>query len=160
MTTYSEQPFDQLSLGMRLALLQRRWRCCIDTGMAPLGLTQSRWAVLIHLDRLGEGVRQSALARALGIELPSLMRTLELLEQEGLVQRTRCSEDRRARSVTFTDAGREMLETVRARAAELERSLLAALSEEEQASFEDMLNRLAGHAHQVMATLDDVPASR
>ncbi|WP_084387961.1 hypothetical protein [Kushneria phosphatilytica] len=62
MTTHSEKPFEQLSLGMRLSLLQRRWRCCIDTSMAPLGLTQSRWAVLIHLDRLGEGARQSTLA--------------------------------------------------------------------------------------------------
>ncbi|WP_240493058.1 MarR family winged helix-turn-helix transcriptional regulator [Kushneria phosphatilytica] len=88
------------------------------------------------------------------------MRTLELLEQEGLVQRVRCSEDRRARLVIFTEAGREMLETVRSRATELERSLLAALSEEERASFEDMLNRLAEHAHQVMATLDDMPQSQ
>ncbi|WP_106477192.1 MarR family winged helix-turn-helix transcriptional regulator [Phytohalomonas tamaricis] len=142
----NDEWFDQLSIGMRLAFLHRRWRAVVDASMHPLGLTQSRWAVLVHLDRLGEGATQSALAQDLGIELPSLMRTLENLEDAGLVVRQRCEHDRRARSIGFTPQGREMLASIRVRVKEAQHQLLADIPEDELAVFESVMRRIADNA--------------
>lgn len=138
--------FDQLSIGMRLAFLHRRWRAVIDASMQPLGLTQSRWAVMVHLDRLGEGATQSALAQDLGIELPSLMRTLENLEESGMVVRQRCNHDRRARCIEFTPLGRETLDDIRTRVKQAQRQLLADIPADELAIFESVMRRIAYNA--------------
>ncbi|ANF57807.1 transcriptional regulator SlyA [Halotalea alkalilenta] len=133
--------FSQRPLGMRLAMLVRHWRAAIDERMQPLGLTQSRWALLFQLEHLGDGAIQSSLAAALGIELPSLMRTLEQLEAEGLIMRTRSAEDRRARCVALTQQGRERLNAARSVEARVQRELLSGLDDEERR----LLDRLIEH---------------
>lgn len=139
--------FDRLPLGLKIASLHRHWRAQLDTAMQPLGLTQSRWAVLVHLDRLGDGATQSAIAHDLGIELPSLMRTLENLETAGLIERQRCRSDRRARSVTFTEAGRTALEQVRERVETARRCLLADVDADDLRTFERVARRIFLNTH-------------
>ena len=41
--------------------------------MRPHGLTQARWVVMIHLRRGGNGFKQKALAKFVGIEGPTLV---------------------------------------------------------------------------------------
>ena len=77
-----------------------------DLELAPLGLTHPRWTALWKLSRLGGHLSQKTLAEALEIELPSLMRTLGQLEELALIERHCCSQDKRARIVTLTPAGK------------------------------------------------------
>ncbi len=64
------------------------------------------WLILSRL--MGEKWRaQLDLARAIGIEGPTLTHHLDALEESGLVVRTRDPGDRRAVRVELTDAGRE-----------------------------------------------------
>ncbi|MCP1367612.1 MarR family transcriptional regulator, partial [Halomonas sp. BBD48] len=112
----------------------------------PLGLTQPRWTLLVTLRHLGEGATQKQLAEALGIELPSLTRTLAQLEQQGLVLRRIPAVDRRVREVVFTPEGHRVLEALDARASEARTLLLDGIPDAERESLHRALHRIERNA--------------
>ncbi len=69
------------------------------------GISEACAAPLVWISRLGNGVRQTALAERIGIESPSLVRLLDQLEALGLVVRKDDPSDRRAKGLWLTDAG-------------------------------------------------------
>ncbi|MBD3586034.1 transcriptional regulator SlyA [Salinimonas sp. HHU 13199] len=100
------------NIGWLLSRAAFSWRNAVDHYMSSLGLTQTRWIALLHLERMGEGCSQKALADNIGIEQPSLLRTLNQLEASNLIQRKSCAEDARRKTLWFTPQGRELLKQV------------------------------------------------
>ncbi|MDM9627920.1 MarR family transcriptional regulator [Rhizobium sp. S152] len=96
-------------LGIKLALLARAWRRAIDCALSDLGLTDATWAPLLHLNEYGEGVTQKELAFRVGIDASTLVRVLDILSERGLIKRTADADDRRARKIYLTTAGRKVL---------------------------------------------------
>lgn len=90
-------------LGSDLARLVRIWRSLIDQRLKPLELTQTHWVTLHNIHQLPPEQSQIQLAKAIGIEQPSLVRTLDQLEEKGLITRTTCASDRRAKRIKLTD---------------------------------------------------------
>lgn len=138
-------------LGMRLGQVHRLWRMVVDQTVQPLGLTQPRWTALMCLRHLGEGATQKQLSEALGIELSSLSRTLDQLENQGLVRRHVNGQDRRARNVTFTPKGRDILIALDSRTKAARAELLMGMSEEE---LETLWKALAQIEHNVWQRLE------
>lgn len=136
----------ELSLAERVGRLHRLWRTVADLELAPLGLTHPRWTVLWKLSRLGGHLSQKTLAEALEIELPSLMRTLGLLEEQGLVERHCCCKDKRARIVTLTPEGKALLDQIEHRIMDIRRDLLTGISQRELEQFEDIVHRISANA--------------
>lgn len=94
-------------------LVEHAWVEVLD----ELGLTH---AGLIVLHLLGEGpFSQRELARRARVETQTMSRTLERLEREGFVLRTRDPHDARRHLVTRTDAGTAAWEAARSREADL-----------------------------------------
>ena len=116
-----------------------------DLELAPLGLTHPRWTALWKLSRLGGHLSQKTLAEALEIELPSLMRTLGQLEEQGLIERHCCSQDKRARIVTLTPARRCSIRS-RAASSPCAGSCSPGISQQELAQFEDIVHRISANA--------------
>lgn len=117
------------TIGFRLARLPHLWRSILDRKLAPLGLTQTRWVTLYHLWRLGEGHPQCDLARVIGVEAPSLVRTLGQLEEQGLVERRACDNDRRSKRIYLTPAATPLLEKIDAVVTEARKEMFAGLNE-------------------------------
>lgn len=117
-----------------------------DVELAPLGLTHPRWTALWKLLRLGDNVSQKVLADALEIELASLMRTLGQLEEQGLVERHCCTKDKRARIVSLTPAGKDVLKQVEARIIHVRGELLAGISASELGEFERIISLISENA--------------
>lgn len=92
------------TLGSDLARLVRAWRALIDHRLKPLELTQTHWFTLHNIDCLPPDQSQIQLAKAIGIEQPSLVRTLDQLEEKGLITRHTCANDRRAKRIRLTEA--------------------------------------------------------
>ncbi|WP_429064118.1 transcriptional regulator SlyA [Aeromonas bestiarum] len=136
----------ELSLAERVGRLHRLWRTVADLELAPLGLTHPRWTALWKLSQLGGHLSQKTLAEALEIELPSLMRTLGLLEEQGLIERHSCSQDKRARIVTLTPEGKALLDQIEDRIIGVRRDLLAGISQKELTQFEDIVHRISANA--------------
>lgn len=95
-----------------LGVLQRSFRGTADRAVGPLGISQaSAWALVI-IGRQGDGARQGVVADLLGVEGPSLIRTLDQLVGAGLVERRDDPNDRRARTLHLTPAGLSIQEKV------------------------------------------------
>ncbi|MFI8416421.1 transcriptional regulator SlyA [Serratia sp. NPDC078593] len=100
------------TLGSDLARLVRVWRALIDHRLKPLELTQTHWVTLHNINRLPPEQSQIQLAKAIGIEQPSLVRTLDQLEEKGLITRQTCANDRRAKRIKLTEEAEPIIREV------------------------------------------------
>jgi MarR family transcriptional regulator for hemolysin len=128
------EPQPNWQIGVQLVQLGRRWRRVLDEELSGYGLTDATWRPLFHLGRLGDGIRQTELAEALGIQGPSLVRLLDNLERDGLIVRREDRGDRRAKSLVMTDTGRRAYEKVRAVTEQVADRLLARADAEDLAA--------------------------
>lgn len=99
-------------LGTDLSRLVRIWRALIDQRLKPLDLTQTHWVTLHNIHQLPPEQSQIQLAKAIGIEQPSLVRTLDQLEEKGLITRTTCAHDRRAKRIKLTQQAEPIIQQV------------------------------------------------
>lgn len=115
--------------GVRFALLARRWRRALDARLAEAGLSDATWVPLVHLHESGDGITQKELAALVGIDGSSLVRLLDILCRQGLVERRVDAADARARLVHLTDAGRARVTEIRRELEKGEAEMLADLSD-------------------------------
>ena len=101
-------PAELRNLTFTLSLLQRAYRAAADRAVAHLGISQAAGWALVTIGRQGDGTRQGVIADLLGIEGPTLIRTLDQLVGAGLVERREDPTDRRARTLHLTEAGAEI----------------------------------------------------
>ncbi|KJZ14110.1 MULTISPECIES: transcriptional regulator SlyA [Halomonas] len=142
------------NIGFQLSRAPRIWRAVLDQRLAPLGLTQTRWVTLYHLWRMPDGQPQCDLARAIGVEAPSLVRTLDQLCEQGLVERCPCDQDRRTKRVHLTKQATPLLEKIDAIVQQAREEMLKGLDEQEQERLSDMLSRIEANG-QALLTPDD-----
>ncbi|SEK93994.1 MarR family transcriptional regulator, transcriptional regulator for hemolysin [Roseateles sp. YR242] len=103
-----------LQLGASLPILERAYRATANQAVAHVGVSQAMAWPLVMIGRQGDGLRQGALAELVGIEGPSLTRTLDQLVDAGFVERREDTGDRRAKTLHLTDAGSEACERLEA----------------------------------------------
>ncbi len=139
------------NIGFQLSRVPRLWRAIIDERLAPLGLTQTRWVTLYHLWRLGDGQPQCDLARAIGVEAPSLVRTLDQLSEQGLVERHSCDQDRRTKRVYLTRKATPLLEQIEQVVTQARAEMLAGLSDDDVATLSTLLSRIEDNGLTIQA---------
>lgn len=136
------------TLGMTLSCLVRQWRWINDERLKPLSLTQSRWITLTHL-KYEDGMQQHQLARLIGVESPSLVRTLDGLEQLGLVERRPCPHDRRGKTVHLTAQASSLMSEMGTILDDTRNQVLAGLSEQQIKEFSRMAEHISHNLHQL-----------
>ncbi len=99
-------------IGRLITRLARIWRRESDQALSDHGLSYATAIPLLVLSRQGENVRQGVLADELGIEGPSLVRLIDLLASEGLVERREDPTDRRAKTLHLTANGKAKAEDI------------------------------------------------
>jgi DNA-binding MarR family transcriptional regulator len=102
----------QLEVGQAYFELYHQVHRIVDQAMGAAGLSLARAKVLMRLQDRGP-MNQSTLAGLLGYAPRSVTDTVDALERDGLVARTDDENDRRARIVALTPAGRDACETAR-----------------------------------------------
>jgi MarR family transcriptional regulator for hemolysin len=129
-------------LGSDLARLVRIWRALIDHRLKPLELTQTHWVTLHNIHQLPPDQSQIQLAKAIGIEQPSLVRTLDQLEEKGLISRKTCANDRRAKRIKLTEQATPIIEKMEGVINETRGEILTGITREEQALLSNLISRL------------------
>ncbi len=129
-------------LGSDLARLVRIWRALIDHRLKPLELTQTHWVTLHNIHQLPPDQSQIQLAKAIGIEQPSLVRTLDQLEEKGLISRKTCANDRRAKRIKLTEQATPIIEKMEGVINETRGEILSGITREEQALLSSLISRL------------------
>lgn len=120
--------------GIRFSLLARRWRRIIEVQLAEAGLTDATWVPLVHLKETGGGISQKELAALVGVDGSSLVRVLDILEREGMIERRRDETDGRARLIHLTLQGEVRVSAIRKELGRAEEAMLCDLSDEDIAN--------------------------
>lgn len=97
-------------------LLDRHARigCALEKSLqTEHGLGLSEFEILDRLAEQEDKYRMSDLASEIYLSQSALSRAVARLEEDGLVRRDMCTNDRRALFVCLTDAGREVVEKAR-----------------------------------------------
>ena len=131
-------------IGLHLATTSKQVGRAFNRALGESGGSVSVWLILSSLK--GERWRtQQDLARAVGIEGPTLTRHVDAMEHDGLVTRHRDTGDRRAVRVELTEAGEALhAELLRAVIA-FNRRLRRGLAEHDIAQLRELLDRLAAN---------------
>ena len=129
-------------LGSDLARLVRIWRALIDHRLKPLELTQTHWVTLHNIHQLPPDQSQIQLAKAIGIEQPSLVRTLDQLEEKGLISRHTCANDRRAKRIKLTEKAEPIIEEMEDVIRKTRGEILSGISAEELDALINLVSRL------------------
>jgi MarR family transcriptional regulator for hemolysin len=99
----------KLRLTRRILFLARRWKNQMDEDLRASGASHSRWVTLLWVDMLDGRANIGELAGHVGVELPTLIRLLNRLEEEGLVERRALAGSNRDKTVVLTAKGRPEL---------------------------------------------------
>lgn len=147
------------SLCLKVSRVPRLWRAVIDKRLAPLGMTHTRWVTLYHLWRYGDGQAQCDLARTIGVEAPSLVRTLDQLSQQELIERRPSEEDRRTKLVYLTTRATPLLEEIEKAVNDARSDMLKDISEEDLQHFERVLTMIESNGSHELALQDSEPST-
>jgi MarR family transcriptional regulator for hemolysin len=124
-------PRDRHDFAQAISIVARRWRTRLDERLKPLDMSIARWGALYWLGQAGDGVSQAALAELAGVEPPTLVRVIDQLEAQGLVERRVNPADRRVNLLQLTPAARPLVTEIEAEAERLRVELLDGVSYED-----------------------------
>jgi DNA-binding MarR family transcriptional regulator len=138
-------------------LFALHWQQCFRE--QAVRITPVQGGILLVIDNQ-PGLSQTALASIMDVEGPTLVQTLERMEDAGLILRNRRAEDRRSYSLELTKAGREALTAVRAVVPHREAELLSDLTERERVLLLGLLKRVVGRAQVVIDSAAAGPGAK
>jgi len=130
-----------------VTMIARRFRTRLDERLKDVGQTQARWQTLFWIALSGKATTQREIADLIGVEGPTLVRTLNGLEEQGLVERVAVPEDRRAKALRLTEAAEPILSQIGTIVEELRNDMLQDVSDEELTAAVRVLEK-------IMARLD------
>jgi len=129
-------------IGTDLSRVVRMWRSLIDHRLKPLKLTQTHWITLHNISQLPPEQSQIQLAKAIGIEQPSLVRTLDQLEEKKLISRHTCVNDRRAKRIKLTEESEPFIKKVDEVIDNTRKEILGNISQDELGQLSVLLLKL------------------
>lgn len=117
--------------GLLLGSVYRQWRRQVDLSFKDLGLSDATRMPLLVLHAHPAPLRQKDLADALYLDTSSLVRVLTRLRKAQLVDWSSDPNDRRAKCIVLTAAGREVATLILAKSMQIEQDILAGLVPQE-----------------------------
>ena len=125
-----------------ISVVSRRWRTRLDERLKPMNMSIARWGALYWLGQKCDGVSQAALADLAGVEPPTLVRVIDQLEAQGLVERRVSKTDRRVNLLYLTDEAHPLVQQIETEAENMRREMLSDLSFEEYEAAVSVMQKL------------------
>jgi MarR family transcriptional regulator for hemolysin len=119
------------AFGLTLCYLARCWRREADAALKAYDQSEATALPLVVLARLGDGIRQGQLADHVGVEGPSLVRLVDMLEKDGLLERRNDPRDRRVKTLHLTAEGRALAIRLDDALDDMRQRLLAEVTQEQ-----------------------------
>jgi MarR family transcriptional regulator, transcriptional regulator for hemolysin len=129
----------------------RQWRRVVDRRLRQFGLTEATWLPLVHIARARAPMRQKDLAASLVLDGSSVVRLLDALEAQGLIER-REDADRRAKTIALTERALSIIDQVESVSREVRNATLAGLSNGDIASATRVLEHVRLNLAQAQET--------
>jgi len=140
------------NFGFLLRNVSNRYVLRFEQRAREISLTLAQCKALVRLEK-NEGISQAGLAQLADIEPMTMVRILDRMEADGLLERRPDPADRRARRLYLTGKAKPLLDEIW-HLAELTRAeTFAGISRKDREAFIDMLERM----HRNVCALDDRP---
>lgn len=149
-----KNPDSHERFGLLLGQIARGWRIEIDRRLLPFGLTESRWLILMHLSRQSAPMTQIELAKLASVKGPTMVRTLDWLESEALIERRLISGDRRAKAVHLTPKATPVLAQIQRVIEGVRQEIFASVAEDDIAICLRTFEHIAGKLGDATPTLN------
>jgi MarR family transcriptional regulator for hemolysin len=137
-------------IGLQLTRTAKTVSRAFDEALGASGGTLPMWLVLVSLKGQQHGA-QRHLARAVGIEGPTLTHHLNRMEAAGYVTRTRDPRNRRVHRVELTEEGERAFHRLRTAVVAFDQRLRDGLSKREVATLAGLLTRLRANVAEPVA---------
>jgi DNA-binding MarR family transcriptional regulator len=129
------------SLGYLINRTARAFANRLAAELRAFDIGIGQWAVLLHLWG-NDGMTQAQLSRRVAIEQPTMVRTIDRMERDGLVVRTPDPNDRRATRITLTERGWKLRDDLVPLAEKVNDEATEALTDTEVATLRRLLAKL------------------
>lgn len=124
-----------------VALISKHFRLQRSRYMEPLGLKGVHARMLIDVCER-PGISQDRLAQLIGIDKSNVARQVAVLEEQGLLLRKSCGEDKRVLRLHPTQKTLDLLPGLQAQTQSWEDALLVELTPEEKSQLLSLLSRV------------------
>src|SRR5215475_8212182 len=121
--------------------VSRRFVVRFEEHARALSLTLPQCKVLVRLEK-NEGVSQARLAELADVDAMTMVRILDRMEAEGLLERRPDPADRRARCLYLTAKAKPILSEIWRLSEEIRAEIFADVSKAEREQFMDVLQRV------------------
>jgi DNA-binding MarR family transcriptional regulator len=111
--------------------------------IAPLGIVIGQFPILLELWQK-DGVSQRELLSKLDVEQATLANTLNRMERDRLIKRTKHPADARAQQIWLTEQAMQLRDEAYQAAQDQNKVALGALNDAEQAQLMDFMRRIIG----------------
>jgi len=146
----------QRNFGFLLKEVSRRYvnRFEVRAAEIPLNLAQAK--ALVRLEK-NEGVSQARLAELAEVDPMTMVRILDRMEAEGLLERRPDPADRRARCLYLTAKAKPILGEIWRLSDEIRAEIFAGVSQAEREQFMTVLQRLYDNISQLEGLVPSTP---
>lgn len=120
----------------------------VDAELTKHDITTAQWGILKVIAD-GRGSTAAEFCRIYDYDTGSMTRMLDRLEEKGLIQRERSSQDRRLVHVDLTDAGRRLTTVGVAAIVTVLNEFSVGFSREEMTTLKNLLRRLLANAESI-----------
>lgn len=106
-----------------------------------LGTTRVQWIAMYYLNKYNT-LNQSELAEKLDSKASTVVRLIDRMEREGLVQRIKNSQDRRVSYIELTEKGQNFWKEILPEGEKMSEIFSKNISEEDMSIFKKVLNQM------------------
>lgn len=117
-TTYSESHVLNESLGFLVNAVAKSMRSALEEKLKPYKINSTQWVVMQGLAD-NTSITQTELGKRVELDSPTITKTIDKLENAGLLRRVAAKDDRRAQLVKLTPKGRRLLPDISEAATEV-----------------------------------------
>jgi len=142
------------NFGFLLKEVSRRFVAEWEVRASAISLTIPQAKALTRLEK-NEGVSQARLAELAEVDAMTMVRILDRMEADGLLERRPDPSDRRARCLYLTPKAKTVLNEIWRLSDEVRADAFAGLSQQQREAFMDALE----HIHENLARLDGKSAA-
>lgn len=144
------------NFGFLLSETSRRYVLRFEQRARAISLTLPQCKVLVRLET-NKGVSQTKLAEFVGVEPMTMVRILDRMEADGLIERRPDPEDRRARRLYLTRKAKPLLDQIWHLARLTRAEAFAGISRQEREGFIGVLERIHSNVCALQGEAIEVP---
>lgn len=144
------------NFGFVITEVSRKYLLRFEQRASEIALTLPTCKVLANIQR-NEGVNQTRLTELTALDPMAIVRILDRLEADGLVERQPDPNDRRARCLYLTDKATPTLQIIWQLAAKTRAEVFAGISPQNRETFLDVLNQLSDNLDQLPSLSAQTP---